>query len=448
MDFIEKCRAFIEIDSTPSVGTIEIAQFAAGLCEAAGLHVELQKENLNGLAQANVIARPSALMPDQEFLLQTHLDTVDPGNYALWSKTGFNPFSPAIYLDAIYGLGAADVKLDFICKLEALGSFSSVKSWKLPPVLVGTFGEELGMAGAIKLISKKKVSAKMALVGEPTELRLANAGKGFGVVEIEIPFSNEERDFRERHNSQEGTSTQSKMFVGRAAHSSVPELGDSAILKMLDYLSKLPDGLVVMEIDGGVNFNTVPASAVLEIAMVGGLENTICTKIKTLLRSLTELEKDFLKYPDEKFAPPYPTLNIGMARTFIDHVKFSGCFRMPTTVNNEIYERWMNRLRSDCQSVGASFRVTEYKQPFQTSLESPLVKICQQQSLKQGLSLDCGALSVTNEASVFRRFGIDCVAIGPGQGVGNSHTPEEHVTIQQLDSAVEFYKGVIERVCL
>ncbi len=485
MDFLEACRKFIAIDSTPGNGNRELALFAAQLCREAGLFVELQYENVNGVDQANVIARPIEVMPQDELLLQTHLDTVDPGNYALWSKTNANPFNASIYQDTLYGLGSADVKLDFLCKLKAIedlkekfnenlaekhtekntekntekltgkltGKFTAKIhnrpiNWKTPFVLVGTFSEEQGMVGAVKLIRKKKIAAKRALVGEPTELRLVHALKGLASVEIEIPFSKEEMEFRQRHDQSESTSTQSKIFIGKAAHSVDPLSGESAIHKLFDYLTKLPEGLAVMEIDGGTNFNSVPAHAVLEIDMVGGLRDTIGRKIAHILEALKKVELDFQHYADNSFTPPQPTLNIGTIRTHRDNVKMAGCCRLPPTVTDETYESWMQVLRNACESVGAVFHVTDYKRSFRTPLSSSFVKICQGELENIGLSAPCSAHAVTNEANVFSRFGIECVVVGPGRGLGNSHGPDENIAISQLHEAARFYKGVIERVCL
>jgi succinyl-diaminopimelate desuccinylase len=459
LEFIEACRKFIELDSTPVNGTHELAQFAGELCVQAGLHVEIQNETHNGVEQANVIARPMPGRPDHELLLQTHLDTSESGGYALWTKTGANPFNASIYQDAIggdtiYGLGAASAKLDFLCKLEACKQLMAQTGaagrspWRMPFVLVGTFGEELGMAGAIKLIRKKKIAAKMALIGEPTDLELVHAAKGIAAVEIDIPFSAEEKEFRAQHDLGDGTTTQSRVFIGKAASSSVPQLGESAILKLLDYLTKLPEGLAVMEIEGGASFNTVPAHAVLEIDMVGGLRDTIGRKITRIMQAINEVERRFEGFSDSQFDPPGPTLNIGLIRTYEDYVKATGCCRLPPSVSNEVYEEWMEVLRRACESVGAVFRITDYKQPFRTSPDAKILIACREEAAKLGLSAEIGATSVSNEANVFNRFGIECVIFGPGKGVGNSHAPNEHVKINQLHEAIRFYKGVMERVCL
>ncbi|MCM2280294.1 MAG: M20/M25/M40 family metallo-hydrolase [Bdellovibrionaceae bacterium] len=447
MEFLDACRKFIAIDSSPSGGTRELADFAGALCRGAGLNVEIQSETLNGVDQANIIARPGEAPVEGELMLQTHLDTVDPGAYALWTKTNANPFNASIYGDELYGLGASDVKLDFLCKLQAIKEIG-IKMYRLPPVLVGTFGEELGMAGAVRLIRKKKIAARRALVGEPTEMRLIHAMKGLAQVEIEIPFPDEERNYRAQHDLGESTSTQSKIFTGRSAHSSNPDLGESAILKMLEYLAKLPEGLAVMSVEGGVNFNTVPSRAMLEIDLVGGLRENISRRVQRVMNAIAKLENDFTAYSDSSFVPPRPTLNIGMIRTFQDHVKMLGCCRLPPVVSNETYEGWMREIRDACESVGGAFRITDYKQPYRTSPDAEFVRVCQGELQRLGRDGQCATQSATNEANVFSRFGMECVVIGAGQGVGNSHTPNEHVKISQLQEAIRFYKGVVSRVCL
>ena len=451
MDLVDACRKFIAIDSSPHCGTLEIAKFAAELCRQAGLRVELEPETLNGVEQANLIARPGEAAPARELLLQTHLDTVDPGPYALWTKTGANPFSASIYQDVLYGLGTADVKLDFVCKVAAARELGK-RDWKMPFALAATYGEELGMAGAIKLIRKKRIAPAFAIVGEPTELRLMTAAKGMVGVEIEVPFSTEEIEHRARHDLGETTSTQSRMFRGRAAHSSAPHLGESAILKMLEYLAKLPAGIVIMEMEGGTSFNTIPAHAVLEIDVVAASaalgRESMGAKISRVLRAVGAVEREFSRYPAEGFEPSIATLNIGMIRTRADHVVMLGCGRLPPSVPEGEYEKWMASLRDACGEVGARFRVSEHKGPFRTSENSPLVESCRAELESMGLDSRCQSLSATNEANVFSRFGIPSVAIGPGQSVGNSHAPNEHVRIEQLRDAVRFYKGVIERMCL
>lgn len=452
MNFIEACRQLISIDSTPTHGNKDLARWVAAFCRAKGLSVEEQEEVIGDIPQVNVIARPSAFRPQEEFLLQTHLDTVDPGPFSLWTQNGANPFDAHIIDGKIYGLGAADVKLDFLCKLEALSQVRSQmkdpNSWRLPPVLVGTFGEESGMQGALKLIRKNKISAKMALIGEPSDLRVINAAKGFASVEIRVPFSDEEMRYRNEHNLRESTSTQSKLFRGKSAHSSMPHLGESAIVKMLESLMMLPDSVNVMEMDGGINFNTVPSHAFLEIDMVSGVQSPISQKIANIYRAAKSLEAEFSKYKDQDFFPSTPTLNIGLVRTSESEIQLSGTCRIPPLITQEIYEAWMEQLRKVCEMNGASFRVNDYKKPFRTAADSALVQACMAELQAMGLEPQPISQASTNEASIFSRVGVDCVCFGPGQRENNVHTPQEHVSLADLEKATEFYKRIIERFCL
>ena len=448
MDFIEYCRQFIAIDSTPSHGNRDLARWAAAFCRRSGLHVEEQEEVVGDLEQVNIIARPMSERPSAEFLFQNHLDTIDPGPFSLWTETGSNPFDAHIIDGKIYGLGTADVKLDFLCKLMAISSFGSNRAWKLPPVLVGTFGEETGMQGALKLIRKNKIAAKMALIGEPSDLQLISAAKGFASVEIRIPFSDEELAYRDEHNLRESTSTQSKLFRGKAAHSSMPHLGESAITKMLEYLTMLPDSINIMDIDGGTNFNTVPSHAFLEIDIVSAVKDPIAKKIVNIYRAIKVMELDFLNFKDNDFYPSTPTLNIGLIRTNENDVQISGSCRIPPVITQEIYEEWMGDLRKVCEKNGAVFNVNDYKKPYRTEAHSILVKGCLDELRALGLSDQPITQASTNEASIFSRIGVDCVCFGPGKREGNVHTPQEHVSIADLEKAIEFYKKVIERFCL
>lgn len=448
MNFTQACRQLIALDTTPASGTLEAVKWLESLALQKGLSVEVQEEFVGDRPQANIIIRPPGERPQSEFLLQTHLDTVDPGPYSLWEKTDSNPFDAHIIDGNIYGLGSADVKLDFLCKLEALATTVSDRPWKLPPVLVGTFGEETGMQGALRLIRKNKVSAKMALIGETSDLQIINAAKGFAAVEIDIPFTPEERKFRQEHNLRESTATQSKIFRGKTAHSSVPHLGDSAILKLLNHLLMLPESVNVIEIDGGNNANSVAANAFIELDMVTVFKDSLLQKITNIYKCILQLEDDFKKYVDNSFTPNISTLNIGMIRTTESGVQFFGTCRIPPSVEQDIYERWMKKLEDNCRENGSVFRVVDYKKPFRTADDSMLLRGCLQELEEMGLNNKPITQPSTNEAALFTRLGIDCVCFGPGKREGNMHTPEEHVPLDDLHKAIEFYKRIIERFCI
>ena len=198
MNFLEACKKIIQIDSTPKAGNREVALYCASLCRDAGLDVEFQEADLKGHKQLNLLARPKGSLQKDEIVFQTHLDTVEPGPMGAWTKTGSNAFKATIDGDRIYGLGVADVKLDFLCKLRALKEFAD-KKMKNPFVLVGTYGEEIGMWGAQALIEGKKFHSRKAIIGEPSELQIVYANNGYMVVHFVFPCTGAEKKLNADH---------------------------------------------------------------------------------------------------------------------------------------------------------------------------------------------------------------------------------------------------------
>lgn len=448
-DFIGSCRKLIAIDSSPQASTLEAAEFLAGLARDFGLHVEIQQEMQNGITQANILVRLTPFRVGQnEFLLQSHLDTVDPGNFSLWKKNDFNPFDAIIEDGRIYGLGSAEVKLDFLCKLQALLHFKDKTFNTLQPVLVGTFGEETGMQGALKLIRKNKINAKYALIGEPSDLNVINSAKGYATVEMRIPFSCAEIEYKKNKALSEYTSTQTKIFSGKSAHSSTPHLGESAALKLFEYLSKMPDNVVVVEIDAGTRQNMIPNQAMVELDVAASFEDPVIRKINFLYNTMNEVQNSMRQVVDKVFTPEHSTISVGVVRTYEDHIMIAGSCRILPNVKQEDYEKWMHMISQACEQVGAEFRLQDYKRPFRTDEKSVLIKGALAELEKLGQSSQCASLASTNEASLFSRIGIECICVGAGKRENNVHTPNEHVEIKHLELMTSFYKKMIERFCL
>jgi len=130
--------------------------------------------------------------------LSTHMDTVPP-------------FFPSRE-DAknIWGRGACDTKGIIAAMIFAVRELLEQGQRNLGLLFV--VGEERNSAGALHA-SKHPWGSKFLINGEPTENKLALGSKGVLRLELEA--------------------------AGRMAHSAYPELGDSAILKLLDALEKL-----------------------------------------------------------------------------------------------------------------------------------------------------------------------------------------------------------------
>ena len=447
MDFVSLCRKIIALDSTPAQGNLAVAEWGAELCRDIGLDVELMETSFRGVSQANLVARGGGKGPVVELLLESHLDTVDPGSYSLWTLTDRSPFMATLRDGKIFGLGAAESKLDFLCKWAAIREVG-VDRLRKPVALVGTYAEELGLHGARALVKKIGWTAKYALIGEPSGLDLIYASNGSLIVDFSIPFSTEEMELRREHNERESTSSHSRIFHGKAAHSSNPSLGENAIQKMIRYLDDLPEGVLVLSVDGGTAHNVVADQATLEVDLNQVIKAGIRNKLLRLVHEIENVSLDFLKYSAEDFDPPTPTLNLGVIRSNEESVDLVLSMRITPSVNESLLQEWRQRLRKVCDDLGGKMGVRNIVPPARTPKNSAFTMAALEELRSLGQSSRLVTRSASNEASVFGSMGTECLAFGPGRGEGNSHGPNEFNELQHLELATQFYRRMIERYCL
>ena len=254
-------RALIDIDSTTG-REAQAGAFIAGLLEGLGWSVERQPV-VDG--RFNVIAR-TAEAPVVVF--STHFDCVPP-------------FFPSREADErVYGRGACDAKGTLVAQIAAAERLRA--SGEQRAGLLFVVGEERGSEGA-KTANAAASGSAYLINGEPTDNRLGAATRGI---------------YRARLRA-----------TGRAAHSSLPELGVSAIDKLLDALVALrgvewPDDpdlgrtfYSVGLIKGGVAPNVISpeADAELMFRTVGGPE-PLRQLIEASVGSLVSVE-DILVVP-------------------------------------------------------------------------------------------------------------------------------------------------------
>lgn len=442
LDLIESCRRLVHVESTPSVGNSGVVQLAQEMAQSLGFVTELQSEFHADLEHINLFIRTPGAKNLPEILLQSRLDTVDPGPFQLWKHNFQNPFALAVREGELFGLGVLEGKADFLCKLLALDELYTKSnrnpSWKLAPVICVTGGFHAGMIGTLKLIRKNKVNAKMALVSECTDLSLVHASLGHATFEIRIPFSISELKYRQDHDLRESSSTQSQFFSGSQGH---------AIRKLFEFLRQLPENIVVIESDGGSHAHSSPMSAFLEFDLAA-VEMPISQKLNKIFELSLQMEKQFINYKDSEFDPGYPTLNLGMIRTFEDHVLILGSTTMPPSVNQQTYESWMENIKKECEQMGASFRVRDYKKPFRTLETSGFLRACQSEAKTLRLKSELGTQNHANECSLFARIGLDCLAFGPGKRTPEQQIYDDHVSLTDLQLAQSFYTKILERFCL
>jgi len=177
---VDILRELVGIPSVSALSNRPVIDAAVRLLRRAGWTAgEFPYRDANGIEKLNLIASPSqqeATKVDLAFVC--HTDTVPfvseawPDATALTERDGF-----------LHGCGACDVKGSLAGMLAAIME-TPVENIVRPVALILTADEEIGCIGATKLLSAPILQSRSVIVCEPTSLRPAIAGKGYGLAEI------------------------------------------------------------------------------------------------------------------------------------------------------------------------------------------------------------------------------------------------------------------------
>ena len=248
MEIVALTRALVDIDSTTG-REAEAGRWLADYLRGRGASVTEQPvdgSRFNIIVTSNAGLKPGATTPGDvgdvaqgfspAIVLSTHYDCVPPF------------FPSRVDGDRLYGRGACDAKGILAAQVAA-----AHRLWREGESRVGLLfvvGEERGSDGA-RTANDAANGSRYLVDGEPTDNRLGIATRGMLRLKLRA--------------------------AGRAAHSSFPELGDSAIDKLIDALVDLrsiplPHDEVLGRthytvglISGGVAPNVVSPSAEAEV---------------------------------------------------------------------------------------------------------------------------------------------------------------------------------------
>jgi acetylornithine deacetylase len=199
LDPIHFTRQLCEIEST-TYHEGAVGDFLEEFLSARGwavekTPVEQPKESVGGGERWNIYAGKTGEQPDLVF--STHMDTVPP----------YIPFSEDA--EFLHGRGVCDAK-GIIAAQVAAGEALRAAGFKIGLLFVS--GEERDSAGA-KAANAVSKGSRFLINGEPTDNRLALASKGA----LRAVFKSS----------------------GKMAHSAYPELGESAVHKLVEVLGKV-----------------------------------------------------------------------------------------------------------------------------------------------------------------------------------------------------------------
>lgn len=341
-----------------------MADYVERRCRAAGLAVTRQPVFPG---RDNLIIELRVGRPDQTLLFEAHMDTVTLGTMA-------DALEPVYRDGRLYGRGACDTKGSLAGMLYAMEQCAQHPDWAGGDlVLCASVDEEHAYKGLLAFMELDMEIAG-AVVGEPTELGITVANKGC----VRVAMTTH----------------------GKAAHSSLPAEGDSAIVQMMKVIRFIHERLepelaarvhplcgsptiVVGTIHGGTQINIVPDRCVIEV--------------------------------DRRIIPG----------------------ERPEIVERELAERLTRELAPEGVKLTVDRLLLDWA--LDTPQEAAIVAAARRAASEAGLNDRLRGVTYGCDASKLQEFkGIPSIVYGPGS-IAQAHTNEEWVPVSDVERAAEFY---------
>jgi acetylornithine deacetylase len=276
-----------------------------------------------GVEKINLIAAPPGQdVAEREMNLAflCHTDTVP------YSQGWSQALQPTLHGQMLHGCGACDVKGFLACLLTA----AACKDAKWLPGLrvVLSADEEIGCIGSKRLIASDSLRPRRLVVGEPTSLRAARAGKGYCLARVTIH--------------------------GREAHSALPAQGVSAIYAAAHLVSALEELSRQLAAETHPFFE--PPFTTLNVGTIEG------GSAKNIIPGRTDLLVEWRPIPG------------------------SSPDRVPTAIR-----AMMERLERQYPGLRGSLNILRQQSGFETAADSSLVKLIERVSGQPATSISFGS---------------------------------------------------------
>ena len=350
---------------TEHTGEETLAIFLSGWLESIGAEVILEEIKPG---RPNLIARFAPLDGRPRILLGPHLDTVGVSGMTV------EPFGGEIRDGKIWGRGASDTKGPMAAMLWALHEHQDLLTDpKVAVDFIAFMGEESGQWGSKDFVKKHGKDYSFALVGEPTSMQVVHVTKGSLWATLRA--------------------------TGKAAHSSQPERGENAILKLTRALDQLDHHL-------GAQLATfthpVLGRSTMNVGMIRGGSRP------NIVPDLAEAEIDI------RITPALAAAG-GALKLLTETIAFHD---LPIEI----------------------FRPHE-NPPMETAAAHPMIQALLATDSGTGLS---GA-PWFSDAAHLSRGGIPSICIGPGS-IDQAHTVDEFIEISALEAGSGFFTSFIGQV--
>lgn len=372
----------VDLVSTPShlncnKQEYQISNYVLKLLKKEGIDTFLQKVEQN---RFNVIARIPGNGDGKSLTLNGHLDTVPPNH----QMVGYTPKRKG---DRIYGLGTSDMKGAVAAMLYSLILIKRMDI-KLAGDLyfTGVVGEETGGTGT-RFLMESGFKSNYFIVGEPTELKIANSHKGCYLLDV--------------------------IIYGKAAHASMPEKGCSAIEAMAELITLLKQRYIPI-LSNRKQENVGNASINYGLIQGGNKVNIVADRCTLSLDRRWINKENMLQLKQE----------------------IEGYVKEICDLNKNLHYELVPKLPQE-----------GYFGPFYMKEDSPIMGTIKRAYQNLKIVPEVTGMQGWTDGATIAHHGFPTLIIGPGS-MSRAHSAEEFITGTEVEQALKVYLSIICETCI
>lgn len=374
---VEILERLVAFDTTSARSNLDLIDWVGGYLETYGI-ASARSAAFEG--KANLFA---TIGPAERggVILSGHTDVVPVAGQA-WDR---DPFRLSEREGRFYARGSADMK-GFIALVLARVPEMTRRQLSVPLHLAFTHDEETGCFGAPALIRELPSGTarpRLAIIGEPTSMQVANAQKGCGF-------------FRTR-------------VTGREGHSSAPERGVNAIAAAAEIIREIERLAAEARARARPESGFDPPNTTLSIGTITG-----GTAVNIIARDCA-FEWDLRSLPDED------------------------AVALKARIDRFIEADLLPRMRKAYPEAAVETETIVAVPPLVPAPGSPAEALARRLTGANTTT----TVSFASEAGLYQQAGIPAIVCGPGS-IDVAHKPNEYITRAELAAGQAFLDRLLD----
>jgi acetylornithine deacetylase len=381
LDAVAILEKLVGFDTVSANSNLALIEWVVDYLEGYGVKSTLTRDAAG--AKANLFA---TIGPGDRggVILSGHTDVVPVAGQA-WES---DPFRLTERDGQLFGRGTADMK-GFIALALALAPQAISRPLQRPLHLALSYDEEvgcLGVPGLIRELPQGPARPLLAIIGEPSEMRVANAHKGIQFLRTAV--------------------------TGHEAHSSAPEHGVNAITAAAEIIAEIGRRAIECRAAAKPESRFDPPYTSFNVGRIEG-----GTAVNIIARNCA-FEWEFRTIPGEDDAAPRR--------------------RIEQFVEREL----LPRMRAGFPDADIITETAALVPPLVPDPGSPAEMLARELT---GAN-ETTTIAFATEAGLFQMAGIPAVICGPGS-IEVAHKPNEYITRDQLGAGGAFLDRLLDRLC-